>query len=388
METTQALPDIIMHIPGDLAEHVSLSGIVHQRMVQSAVAAALVDANATIKTLQEAAKAKDFAYDVLSTDCGAALDENRTLSKLNEEQAEQIDTLLLRIAKLEGTPLPIVVTPDKPPVVEPPVAGAVKPIITKTELRNVAGYCITLGENAPSAGVDATARNLIVMGEGMGMNCVRFYRNPDEVRADVKRTPDDLRNLYSFSRKHGMVVVADTVDSVVLELNDTELKDYADGIKKLGAVLVVFNDANQFRGNRKDGTPYPAGTLEKMVARWRAVSDLPIMASVTAGAKIEDYKPLFDFVEAQTFGKPAELDQFLDRGFDAYCLDGQASASLDYLRKAHDIILKDNPVAVWWYSAWDEKTLWTSMLDKTPLIEKTMKALTAQWSKAPAVVVK
>lgn len=392
MATMIALPDGIdlatYHFSapfGDLAKFAE--DIAQANVNREAAAQQLATANARIQTLEEKNRQQG---DMLVV----AVQREATLTTLlgvpvNGDVVGAVKTLLAenvtlrkRIEDMQPVKPPVVTEPPKPPPVVAPVVSAVKPIITKTELKNVAGFCVTLGRLPPSATVDATARELIVMGRGMGFNCVRFFRNKDEVAADLKRTPDDLRNLYAFAQKQGMVVVADTINRAAYDLNDAELKTYLAGLKTLGTPLYIFDDGNQYReAKNADGKlKYPAGTLERLVKRVRDLQpDMPIMASLTAGAVIKDYEPLFDFTEAQTFGSSANLDTFLDRGFDAYCLDGQASASLDYLRRAHDIILKDNPTAVFWYTASDEKTNWLDMDDKTALIEKTVKALTAQW---------
>lgn len=369
-------PDVTVVFPGAIAAEIaiSMSPVLMQQWKQIAVTEAMTEYAATIERQKSAMAAMEAV-------------NGQQAVKLREA-VEVIAEQSRRIALLEKpvVTLPPVVIPPAPPVVPvtPPSIPPgehpfeLKPVINRHYMNNVAGFCITLGEDPPSATVDAQAREFILLGKRMGFKCARFYRNKDEVRADVKRTPEDLRNLYAFCLKNDIVPVSDTVDRAALELSDTELKEYLAGLKQLGSPLYIFNDANQYRGKKKDGTPYPPMTLENMVKRVRTFQpDMPIMASVTAGAKIEDYRPLFEYVEAQTFGKTTELDSFLDRDFDAFCLDGQASVSLDYLRKAHDIILKDNPAAFWYYTASDEKTDWRNMTDKTALIEKTVKAWNA-----------
>jgi hypothetical protein len=257
-----------------------------------------------------------------------------------------------------------------------PVPGAA--IISRTELRNVRGFCITLGEESPSAEVDAVAVKLIELGASMGYNVVRFYRNKDEVRDDVKRRADDPRHLYAVAHRHGLVVAADTINRAALEFSDADLKAYLAGLETLGAKLLVFDDANQYREKRKDGTYYPANTLEDMVARVRKFSGLPILASVRANAVIAQYRPLFDFVEFQTFGTAPELDTFLQRPADAFVLDTSATASLAYLNKVHATVLKRQPVATFDYSAWDEKINWLDVPDKVAVIKKRVQAVKAQ----------
>lgn len=373
MEATPALPDIVMMpIPRAMLEHISISGAVYQEIVMRAVTAAVAEglqqAASTIEQQREAlaAQAKELE---------TALNKNREQSAKLLEASQVMAQQQKRITELEGKP-PVIV-PPAPPVVPVVPVTPLKPIITKTELNFVAGACITLGFKAPSATMDATARELMRLVSDMGFNTVRFYRNKDEVRDDLKRNPEDPRNLYAAAKKLGLTVVADTINRAALDLSDTEFSQYLAGLKSLGAALLVFDDSNQYRDKKPDGTFYPAGTLEKMVARVRQFSDLPLLASVRANARVQDYKPLFNFVEFQTFGKLTELDDFLRLPADCFVLDGQATVGNDYLRGAHDVILKYPPNAFFHYTALDEDTDWRNMDDKTALIEKTVKAWNA-----------
>lgn len=362
--TPTTSPDIVFHIPADLIEHVSFSGVVVQRMIQAGSAAALTEANATIERQKAAMAAMEQVNGQQAVKLREALD-------VIAEQSRRIALLEKPVVTL---PKPFEPVPPSPPVV--PVTP-LKPIITKTELNYVAGACVTLGFKPPSATVDATARELMKLISSMGFNTVRFFRNKDEVRDDLKRNPEDPRNLYAAAKKLGLTVVADTINRAALDLSDTELSQYLAGLKSLGAALLVFDDANQYVEPKKDGTRYPPNTLKDMVARVRQYSDLPIIASVRANARVEDYKPLFEWVEFQTFGRLTELDDFLRLPADCFVLDGQATVGNDYLRGAHDVIMKYPPNAFFYYSSLDEDTDWRTMPDKVALIEKTVKAWNA-----------
>lgn len=365
METTPITTTptyVTFRVRTELAEHASFSGVLIQSMIQDAVTAALTEANATIERQKSAMAAMEQVNGQQAVKLREALD-------VIAEQSR-------RIALLEKpvVTLPPVIVPPAPPVV--PVMP-LKPIISKTELNYVAGACITLGFKPPSATVDATARELMKLISSMGFNTVRFFRNKDEVRDDLKRNPEDPRNLYAAAKKLGLTVVADTINRAALDLSDTELSQYLAGLKSLGAALLVFDDANQYLEPKKDGTRYPPNTLKDMVARVRQFSDLPILASVRANARVEDYKPLFEWVEFQTFGRLTELDDFLRLPADCFVLDGQATVGNDYLRGAHDVIMKYPPNAAFWYTSLDEDTDWRTMPDKVALIEKTVKAWNA-----------
>jgi hypothetical protein len=119
------------------------------------------------------------------------------------------------------------------------------------------------------------------------------------------------------------------------------------------------------------------------VNRVRKFSKLPIMASLTGTAVIGQYA-MFDYTEAQTFGRIGELDDFLKRPFDAFCLDAQSSASADYLMKAHDVVLQFAPRFVFYYTALDRKTDWRQMPEKVRIIEGTVKALREKITALPA----
>jgi hypothetical protein len=336
-----------------------------QRQAAAPVIDALNQANATIKTLQDAAVERDRAYDVLVSDTAILMDENRRFSA-------EIDRLNARIADLQKPPVVV------PPVVEVKPTSA--PVISKTELRNVRGACITLGLEAPSPAIDAAARELMHLIQRMGFNVVRFFRNKDEVRDDLKRPHDDPRNLYAIAKKLNLVVVADTVNRAAEMYSDTELSQYLAGLKSLGAAALVFDDANQyFDAKNPDGSlKFHPTALAAMVGRVRRFSELPLIASVRANAAVGEYKPLFDFMEIQGFGNPEELRGFLKLERDAIVLPAEEKNSLDYFRRAHDVILDNPPDAAFWYSAFDEKTNWLEMPDKVALIEKTVQAMKAK----------
>lgn len=255
-----------------------------------------------------------------------------------------------------------------------PVIGITrKPTITKTDMRDVAGVAIPKG-NAPGAVQDQNARDMMLLWAMMGGNAWRGFFNLSEVKAHVVMADSNVNHLPGFGRKLGLTFIADTVNNAALNLSDNDLDAYIAGLLKMGAAAFYFDDANQYREARNaDGTPkYPADKLETMVARIRKrAPNTPLIASLTSNAVIANYKDpktLFDFVEAQTFGKIGELTGMLGKGFDVYCLDGRKEISLDYLTKAVEIIAQHNPKNVFYYVT--AITDWKGMPNQLPLIKQ------------------
>jgi hypothetical protein len=247
-----------------------------------------------------------------------------------------------------------------PPVVLPVTR---KPTISRPEMNSVAGICVAKG-NAPSASQDQNARDLILLASFMGFNVWRGFMNLQEVKAHTAMLDSNINHLPGYGRRLNVTFVADTVNWAAVNLSDVDLVVYLNGLVKMGAAAFYFDDANQYR----DTTKYPAGKLEVLVKRVRDITpQVPLIASLTATATINDYKPLFDHVEAQTFGKITELEGFLKRGFDVYCLDGRKEISVDYLTQATEIILR-NPVRSFFFYP-TTATEWKSMTLQLPIIK-------------------
>lgn len=255
----------------------------------------------------------------------------------------------------------------KPPVSPPPAPRA--RVITKTQITGVAGICIAK-DNAPSLAQDDASRALITLAASLGFNAWRGFFNLQEVKTHGVLSEDSPKHLPAFGRKLDMAFVADTVNWAAVNLNDADLKIYIAGLIKMGAMAFYFDDANQYReAKNADGSlKYPAGTLEKLVGRIRALApEIPLIASLTANALIATYKPLFDHVEAQTFGKITELGTFLARDFDVFCLDGRPTVTLDYVTKSADIILRSDVDSFFYYP--ETLTGWKSMGAQTAVIK-------------------
>jgi hypothetical protein len=214
------------------------------------------------------------------------------------------------------------------------------PIITRDELKCVAALTIEKGDNEPSDEQYATIRNVLMQASSMGFNTWRGFFNPHEVRSHMNMEAGDPNHLPHFGRSTGLVFIADTVDAVIPQLNDADLSAYIKGLEAMGAMALVFNDADQ----------YPIEALENMVGRVRVLSDLPIIASLRASANIAGYA-MFDYVEAQTFGTTNELLDFLVLPFDLYCLDARETMTAATLRERGEMILAANPKAFFYYAA-------------------------------------
>lgn len=246
-----------------------------------------------------------------------------------------------------------------------------KPIITKTEMRDVAGVAVPKG-NAPSAAQDQNARKMMLMASLMGFNAWRGFFNLSEVKAHAAMLESNLNHLPGYGRRLGLTFFADTLNNPAINYSDPDLKVYMEGLRKMagaGPFIGYFDDANQYLNETK----YPKGTLERLVGRIRQFApDIILVASLTAGADIGTYKQpgLFDFVEAQTFGKIGELGGMLGKGFDVYCLDGRKEISIDYLTQAIEIVASKNPRSIFYYVT--SITDWETMAEKLPLIKQNV----------------
>jgi hypothetical protein len=257
-----------------------------------------------------------------------------------------------------------------------------KPTIDKITMKDVAGVAIPKG-NAPSAAQDQNSRDMMLLWSMMGGNAWRGFFNLQEIKAHVAMLDNNINHLPGYGRRLGLTFIADTLNNLAVNLSDSDLKIALDGLRKMSGTdkfIGFFDDANQYREARNaDGTlKYPAGTLERLVGRIRSIApDMILIASLTANATINDYKPLFDFVEAQTFGPITDLPKFLVRSFDVYCLDGRKEISVDYLTKSVEIIAQNNPKNLFWYVTGIND--WKGMGEKIPLI----KQIVSRWWTQP-----
>lgn len=335
----------------------------------------------------------------LGTDLQAARNDRAALTDENHTLAARIADLEKQLADALKPPPPVVIPP---PVVVPPVIKPRTLTLTREVIKDLAGITIENGNSEPNAAQYALVRATLKQAAEMGFNAARWFMNEAEVKKHLTLVNATTDHLPNYARSLGMTYIADTVDSVVWSTlkeidnpksspaeNAKSLQDlrvYLEGLMKLGARAFVVNDANQYRDNKNaDGSPlYPAGTLERIVSRIRAVTpDMPLIASLTGNADIVSYRIMpgdskevaagkFNFVEAQTFGKPGELPGFLGKPFDAFVFDGRKGVTEAYLRAVQPMILAANPDAFFWYPTLASD--WQTMPAQVAIIKDTVQA--------------
>src|SRR5688500_14941641 len=96
------------------------------------------------------------------------------------------------------------------------------PIITRHELKCVAALTIVKGDNEPSDEQYATIRNVLMQALSMGFNTWRGFFNPHEVRNHMNLRAGYPNHLPHFGRSSGLVFIADIVDAVIPQLNDSD----------------------------------------------------------------------------------------------------------------------------------------------------------------------
>lgn len=271
----------------------------------------------------------------------------------------------------------------KPPT--PPVGDGLL-LIRKDSIQN-ANICSIVKDDTPGAKQNEMTRQVLKIAQSVGCNMWTGFFNEFELNLTA------YSGLVAYGHSLGLAFGADTVDAMheIIyrgaddDINDARFKKYIEDLIKLGAVMLIVNDAD---GKNKDGTlRYPAPYLKRMVQRIKtaasAYPEIPVMASLTAGADPKAYKAEygFDLVEAQTFGTISELTSFLKRGFDVYCLDAQKSSSVKYLQQARAVLLKEKPKAIRWYAGFDYGgTDWRAMPTQVKEITETSKQLKAALS--------
>lgn len=327
------------------------------------------------KLVADQTKLKDltFAYDVLSTDSGALLAENKRLSRLVESLE----------AMLPGPDTPPVVVPV--PEVPEPVEDMKQPDFRPGHLRFIGARIVK--DDTPGETQNANVRLNLDICQDIGVDLWGGLLNFQEVRDHqaALKAGDRVKNLVAYGEDRGIAFAADTIDAMVYDKGvnvyrgDTILKPYFDGLVSLGTKFLIVNDAHQYRARKPDNTPiYPDGTLERIVGIIRRLCPLPIMGSLSANDDPADY-PMFDFHEVQTFGKSGQLEGFFSQPFDVYIIPTRARESVDYHIAARPQILKRNPRAVFLFAALERGgTNFVNMHDQVTEITKTVQQLRAQ----------
>ncbi len=279
-----------------------------------------------------------------------------------QSQAEA-NTLIADLRKqlAEATKPPVVVPPVTPPPTKP-----LAPLISKSEIRNLRALTIEKGQSAPNDAMYTEVRNVMAKAKGMGFNCWRGFFNFEEVRKHLRLQATDINHLPAFGQKWGLAFVADTVDAMLPRLDIAGQTEYLQGLERMGALAVVINDADQYAQDE---------LLEWTTRVRKTLPNMPIIASLTGTADISKYG-MFDFREAQTFGKVTELKGFFDGGFDIFCLDARNAMSAVDITTRGAVILATKPDAVFYYT--DLARDWINMsLDKQGAIRRVIEGLAA-----------
>jgi hypothetical protein len=295
-------------------------------------------------TYKLTAESADGQVKTLNTQLRLATDRITELSR-------RVETLT---AQLQEAAQPPVVPPAAPP----------SPLISKTEFSGVAGLTIEKSLKTPDDAMYAQVREVLTWAAGRGFNTWRGFFNADEVRQHLRLKDADPKHLPAFGRQHGLGFIADTVGTALKKLDSGGQREYLKGLEALGALAVVFNDANNEE------------TLD--LVEWTqcvrtVLPNMPIIASLTGTANITSY-PMFDYLEAQTFGTRDELSRFLERAFNIFCLDARKGISATDLTVRAAIVLAANPKAFFYYA--DTTADWLNMpLDK----QGTIRSMIAKW---------
>lgn len=269
-----------------------------------------------------------------------------SLRRQYEDVSAKLDSALARIAELEAVP---VVTVPTVPDVQPNLPSGDAP-----KLRSVAGIII-VKDDTPSPRQDATTRALLDLCGKVGFTAWRGLLNYEEAKAQHDEAEDDPDNLPGYGRRAGMQFVADTVDSQVKRLNDASLVQYFGWLKKLGAAALFFNDVDD---------PAKAAVIHDWIKRARAAMKeadfhVPLIGSFTANFDRAQY-PGFDAYEVQCFGTLSEFKRFMELDAEYLCIDGQKSATLEYLQKMTALVAESGR-DFWCYTCKDKETDWRNM---------------------------
>jgi hypothetical protein len=247
--------------------------------------------------------------------------------------------------------------------------------ITRTTLPRIAGFTIAKDKSSPTATLYSQVKTAMRWGQSMGLNYWRGFFNATEVAQHIGLKASTLGNLPEYGRSLGLGFIADTIDNAgVQALDDTTFNMYIDGLLKMGAEGVYFNDADRL----------PIDTLKSMVARVRSASqETPIFASLMGSANIDLYKNLADdrgikydiHVEIQTFGTTGELTNFLKKDV-IMCLDLRKPLTVTDLKARADIALSNPPRQFFLYA--DLPTDYDAMPDDEDAV---IRAWVSAWKK-------
>lgn len=266
--------------------------------------------------------------------------------------------------------------PDTPAPEQP--QGEFTPVISRDRFENLIIGSIVKGGDAGTE--DKMVREAIDQAVEVGCNSVTFWIHPSEAAAYLKpeNINDPMKNIFKYAADRGVIIGADTVDAALRIIKQTPddgvFNRYIDNLIALGARYILWNDVDG-RDEKNGERIYSPAVIKTGMGRLkRALQEhpqIPIIASLTAGAALDMYKQEFgfNFVEIQTFGSLAELANFVELEADALCIDTQQSASLSYLRDARFLIVQSDISVIRLYAIFDEGTDFRSDRMATRIVE-------------------
>lgn len=304
---------------------------------------------------------------------------------------------------LPEVPAPPVVdpipTPEQPPLPAPevpPVDPEAQPPVLPDEPGavpfNIEGHvlCCIVKDNKPSLTQDNMTRQVISIAAAMGCTGWTGFLNEQEVLEHLENIDHPTVNLIKYGADRGLIFGADTVNAMLRVIpwteEDERFKAYFDGLVKLGARFVIWNDVDGEEDGRRVYSPVAiAAGMGRIRAALKAAGapKMPIVASLTAAAKPDFYRSEygFDYVEMQTFGNLRELRGFMDDLFDVYALDAQDGYSVSQIQEARPYIVKGAAHALRLYAGFDyDGTDWRRMPEQVKEHTETIR----RWREAHA----
>lgn len=296
-----------------------------------------------------------------------ALAANEQVQRVSDQmqiEAEKLTDARTEIARLEkalrtGEPVTIPVpVPDPKPVPNP---AGFQPVISKTQFDNLIIGCIVKIDDAGTE--DDMVRQSIDKAVEVGCNSVTFWMHPTEVEKHLENIDDPQQNTFRYAADRNVVIGADTIDAALRILpetvNDEEFDAYVDGLITLGAKYLLWNDVDGLDQGERVYTPDEIESGMKRIRRaLRNHPNIPVIASLTAGADLDDYRRLygFEFVEIQTDGTIAELRNFMLLDADVFALFAEQDKSLNYLKDSRAIVVNSDAKAIRLYAIYDGST--------------------------------
>lgn len=278
----------------------------------------------------------------------AMLAEMKELEVSNHDQSEVLKKALARIEELEALPViddpmpdtvPIITIPD--PVIVPPVVMPIPPATTPPivePIPNAPGeppevvplkwdaekrtYSPMYGVYIVDGGADIednerARQEANLRREARHLKDIDYLRHAGLVNAAaIYQSITEVRRgrIFDYLRAAGIAPLMDTMQAVLKRLSETELEEYCHVSFASGAWGYIIDDADTMV-KLADGTPdrkASAALLSNYVTRLRRFSSpLPIIASVSAGADMDEFGKLCDVLAVQCYRigeglKPAE----------------------------------------------------------------------------------